>query len=150
MDRAGGRGIGGTGVRPPVPLLQADRRHKMIRLRKHSVRIRVGRLRLTVAWGVEMLRDLWAKGIWVTGDGVRIPVEEMASSHLVNSVNMLARRAWQEAQQTQCVLIPGECRVGEVEIAEAMFAKHPATAHLLREMRDRHIEYALRLPWREQ
>ena len=35
-------------------------------------------------------RDL-GKIVWTTKDGVQIPINEMTTSHLVNSINMLKR-----------------------------------------------------------
>jgi hypothetical protein len=73
----------------------------MIKRREQQLRIVIGRLKIVIDWSGDTRQELWAQGVWVTANGVKIPVEEMSHSHLVNAAGVLAHQAWIEAGQTE-------------------------------------------------
>lgn len=121
----------------------------MFKLRSESLHIRLGRVNIVVNWSRDTRRGLWAKGIWLTGNGLKIPVEEMDTSHLINAAGMLARQAWTEAQQTECIGGIFMGMIDDREQAEILLATHPAWPHLLDELEKRHVLDIVTIPWRD-
>jgi hypothetical protein len=126
----------------------------MIKRREQQLHIVIGRLKIVIDWSGDTRQDLWAQGVWITANGVKIPVEEMSHSHLVNAAGMLARQAWIEAGQTEWAWPHtrwGRARPHtRADVAQALLTNHAAWPHIQAELEKRGLEGVVSVPWKQR
>jgi len=128
----------------------------IIKKRDKQLVIRIGKLRVAIDWSDDKVWDLWGQGIWVTANGLKIPVQELKSSHLVNVANLIVRQAWTEASKTTWLRTTGLDSsfsipmVSRIDIAQVLLEAHPIWPYLDHELTYRNLTDQVKLPWRDK